>query len=598
MKKVDGSICKTTEENAAVFRDHFTQLYDRTPIFDSSVLDLLPQQPTVDDYDQMLTDEEITLAVTGLKNNAPGDSGSCPQAWKSLIENETTFEMLKGVIRYIWNNEIIPDEWNLGRLMILPKKGDLSLPKNYRGIMLLEVAYKIVARLLQSRLLPFQEALDHEPQCGFRPGRGCIDATFTVKIALKKRREHGQESWVFFLDLVKAFDRVPRELLWMVLKKFGVPEKLITLLKALHKNFEVKFTVDEVTQTLKCTIGVKQGDILGPTLFTFFIAAVMITWRATSSVPACIFRSKKDVVMTGRSYRAYGEEFSFQDSEYADDTAIIFESRYDLEIGVPLIMNHFVRFGMEVHSGPLQPREESKSVVLYCSKPPSMYKEADTYDNADLSDVILGRRYIPIVDEFVYLGTVINRDCTDEADVNRRIQKAGNAFGSLRKCLFSSTRIKPEVKGKVYETYILPILLYGAETWSLTETLLKNLRNFHHRCMRNMCLVNRHHTWIHRIRMEDLANRLTISSIDTYICRQQLRWAGHVIRMNWSRLPRKMFSCWVRSKRPIGAPKYTYGRSLFKALTKAGIDADQWCVLASDRNAWRKTISNLSIPFE
>ena len=67
------------------------------------------------------------------------------------------------------------------------------------------------------------------------------DAVFTVKTALKKRREHGLETWVLFLDLVKAFDRVPREMLWLILKKFGVPEKLIFLLKALHENVLVKF---------------------------------------------------------------------------------------------------------------------------------------------------------------------------------------------------------------------------------------------------------------------------------------------------------------------------------------------------------------------
>ena len=234
----------------------------------------------------------------------------------------------------MWITEEVPGEWNIGRLTILPKKGDLSLPKNYRGIMLLEVAYKIIAILLHSRLLPIQEGLDHEPQCGFRPGRGCTDAIYTVKLALKKRREHGLESWVFFLDLVKAFDRVPRELLWMILTKFGVPKKLISLLKALHKDFKVKFTVDEITQTLNCIIGVKQGDILGPILFTFFIAAVMITWRTLCNIPACIFRSKMDVTMTGRSYRAYGEEFPVQDSEYADDTGVIFESRKDLEEGI------------------------------------------------------------------------------------------------------------------------------------------------------------------------------------------------------------------------------------------------------------------------
>ena len=68
---------------------------------------------------------------------------------------------------------------------------------------------------------------------------------------------------------------------------------------------------------MNCSIGVKQGDILGPLLFTFFIAAVMITWRNTTKVPACIFKTKEDAVMTGRSYRAYGEDLPLQDSEYA-----------------------------------------------------------------------------------------------------------------------------------------------------------------------------------------------------------------------------------------------------------------------------------------
>ena len=143
--------------------------------------------------------------------------------------------------------------------------------------MLLEVAYKIIANLLKKRLTPIEESLDHETQCGFRPGRGCTDAVFTVKTALKKRREHGLETWVLFLDLVKAFDRVPREMLWLILKKFGVPEKLIFILKALHENVLVKFEVQGITHSVNSIIGVKQGDILGPILFTFHIAAVMIT---------------------------------------------------------------------------------------------------------------------------------------------------------------------------------------------------------------------------------------------------------------------------------------------------------------------------------
>ena len=126
-------------------------------------------------------------------------------------------------------------------------------------------------------------------------------ANITIKTAIKKRSEHGLESWVFFLKLVEAFDRVPRELLRMILTNFGAPKKLVDSLKVLHNDFKVKFTVDEVISTIACVIGVKQRDILGPIHFTFFITVVMITWKATNNVTACIFYSRNDAKLTGRS---------------------------------------------------------------------------------------------------------------------------------------------------------------------------------------------------------------------------------------------------------------------------------------------------------
>ena len=130
---------------------------------------------------------------------------------------------------------------------------------------------------------------------------------------MKKRREHGLESWILFIDLVKAFDRVPRELLWCVLLKFGVPPKLVQLLKALHAHVNIAFTVNDITQTIDCVIGVKQGDILGPILFTFYLAAIMITWRANHPRPLCVFHSKQDYVLTGRKSTEQGDEFSIPD---------------------------------------------------------------------------------------------------------------------------------------------------------------------------------------------------------------------------------------------------------------------------------------------
>ena len=192
---------------------------------------------------------------------------------------------------------------------------------------------------------------------------------------------------------MKAFDRVPREMLWAVLEKFGVPPKLISILKALHKNINIKFEVDGVTHTINCIIGVKQGDVLGPILFVIFIAAVMITWRSAVDRPLCMFRSKEDFVLTGRRPQTKGTDFSFGDSEYADDTAVLFPTRESLEYYTPLLFKHFERFGMEVHTGDKnQPDKPSKTEVLFVAAPSTMYNDPSTYDGRDLSQIELGNQ--------------------------------------------------------------------------------------------------------------------------------------------------------------------------------------------------------------
>ena len=198
----------------------------------------------------------------------------------------------------------------------------------------------------------------------------------------------------------------------------------------------------------------------------------MITWKATNNVTACIFYSKNDAKLTGPSYRARGEKVLLLDSEYADDTAILFDNREDLTNGVNRVVTHFTQFGMEVHTEKIEPRGELKTDILFCSKPCSTYNDRDSYDNADLSDIIVSHdRYIPIVDHFSYFSSIICTNCTDN-DVEARIRKAGSAFGALSNSIFSSPYVNRKVKAMVYTSLILPILLYGSECWCLTERVL------------------------------------------------------------------------------------------------------------------------------
>jgi hypothetical protein len=84
-----------------------------------------------------------------------------------------------------------------------------------------------------------------------------MESIFTLKQLVKKRAEHGLQTWLLFIDLVKAFYRVPRELLWEAMTRQGVPLKLVSLPKALHRIVKVKFVVDGVEKVIDSTIGIK-----------------------------------------------------------------------------------------------------------------------------------------------------------------------------------------------------------------------------------------------------------------------------------------------------------------------------------------------------
>ena len=182
---------------------------------------------------------------------------------------------------------------------------------------------------------------------------------------------------------------------------------------------------------------------------------------------------------------------------------------------------------------------------------------------------------------------------SDEAAVNARIEAGCKAFGALRGCIFSSTSITTEAKRAVYVAIVLSIMLYGSETWCLTEELYRRLRVVHAQHLRAMCRVTRKHVWKHHISSQELGQRLGLDTIDMCIARRQLRWAGHVARMDYSaRLPRRMLSSWVPERRPTGAPNMTYGRSLYKAMEKFNLDPERWHELAVRRGAWREMLKS------
>ena len=137
---------------------------------------------------------------------------------------------------------------------------------------------KLISKILQQRLDKI--LIEHGLECQnrFMGGRGTTDGISILYQALLKRREHQQASWVVLLDLIKAFPGVPRDLMFNILSKFGVPIKMVNFIRLLHTNVVAKFAIgtgDDETTT--CTSGTKQGDPMAATLFLYVIQACLET---------------------------------------------------------------------------------------------------------------------------------------------------------------------------------------------------------------------------------------------------------------------------------------------------------------------------------
>ena len=224
---------------------------------------------------------------------------------KSKLHNDIKFDIDHGYLKVIdprLTPEIVAElddgaddtgicypEWLKAKLVLLPKKGDLGQPKNWRGICLLDIASKILSCVMVERLKEVMEENGPENQCGFRPERGTIDGTFNLLMALRKRQEHNLETYVSFVDLVKAFDSVPRAALFKVLRRYGLPDHFINLVIRLHADAVVNFKLGNEEVEVKNRIGVRQGAVEGPCLFLYVMAAAMETMEWPVAKP--IFRT-------------------------------------------------------------------------------------------------------------------------------------------------------------------------------------------------------------------------------------------------------------------------------------------------------------------
>ena len=175
----------------------------------------------------------------------------------------------------IEEQEHIPDEWRESVLVpIYKEKDDVQERQNYRGIKLLSHTMKIWERIVDKRVRGEVEVA--EEQFGFMPGRGTTNAIFILRQMAEKYRKKGIDLQMVFIDLEKAYDRVPREELWRCLRDKMVPEKYVRLIKEMKRDVKTRVKSGAgTTEGFEVKVGLHQGSALS--LFLFNIVFDVLT---------------------------------------------------------------------------------------------------------------------------------------------------------------------------------------------------------------------------------------------------------------------------------------------------------------------------------
>jgi hypothetical protein len=227
----------------------------------------------VDILDADITESEVQTAIKKLKNNkAAGPDGIVAELIK-LAETKVVKYLTK-LFNKIFQSGTFPLEWTRSIIVPLHKKGDKSLPDNYRGISLLSTVSKVYTSVLNNRLKQWSEEnnIITDAQEGFRKGRSTTNHIFSLHALIEKQFLSDSKLYVAFMDFRKCYDTINRSILWSVLLKSGIQGKMIRALKGIYSSVQSCVLCNGgLSEYFQCLQGLKQGCILSPEIFSLLI---------------------------------------------------------------------------------------------------------------------------------------------------------------------------------------------------------------------------------------------------------------------------------------------------------------------------------------
>ena len=324
-----------------------------------------------------------------------------------------------------------------GCILPFPKKSDLGLAKNYRGITLTYIAAKIYTALLRNRIEPKIDNILRKNQNGFRRNRSTTSQILTIRRILEGVRAKNLQVTLLFVDFIKAFDSIHRGKMEQILLAYGLPKVTVAAITILYKNTKVKVrSPDRDTEYFDIVAGVLQGDPLAS--YLFIICRDYVLRTSIDKIRENGFE------LTKKRSRRYPAK-TITDADYADDIA---NTPNQAETILHSLERAATGIGFHV-------KAHKTEYMCY-----NQTGDITTLDGASLK----------LVEKFTYLGSSVS---STEKDIDTRLTKAWTAIDRLS--IIWKSDLTDKMKRSFFQAAVVSILLYGCTTETLTKRLKKKL---------------------------------------------------------------------------------------------------------------------------
>ncbi len=398
--------------NDQEFKAHFEKLLN--PPGGHVNLDI----PQVDMYVPVLDDpicpSEVEAEIKRLKPNKAAGVDGIPPGILRLLPDDWLL-----LITYIYNCVFLykyPMQWAMAKLFTIFKKGPILDTGNYRGISILVALVKVYDAVLNRRFILWYKP-DME-QVGGQAGRGCPEQLLALRLIMDIAKKKKVPLYITFIDYVKAYDRVDRNLLLKMLANKGCGNRFLQAIGS---------SMQRTTNVLGCetfdsSMGVRQGGATSCSLFTFYV---------------------NETIQILKSYGDDGFLKGLHSLLQMDDTVILATSRQAMQTKLNLLKECTDHINMGIHP--------TKSLYM-------------TVNSDDKEAFILGDAVISHTEEYVYLGSIFS-STTIAQQITAHIDAKQNHVRKFTSFITKNNDAPFSVKKLVWESALKGAILYGCESW-------------------------------------------------------------------------------------------------------------------------------------